>query len=968
MPNIILKNDDKIITIQHTSAPYIVKSNDYNDLLNKPDLSVYATKIYVDDELAGKAEKVHVHTISSVTGLQSALNGKANSVHTHLIQDVTNLQAELDSKADTTHNHDGRYYTEAETDAKLALKANASDLTAHTSNTSNPHSVTKAQVGLGNAENTSDANKPVSTATQTALDAKESLSNKDTSVLLGSSDVKYPSQKAVKTYVDTADAAHVAAADPHTQYMNSDRGDARYAGQPYAVMAKSQFASLSSSYGILGRIFGNDGYKNDLQVYGLSTQAGTPTPDVPVPIVSTTGDVTVRSDNKNLLSISAPASTTTNGITRTYNADGSITLNGTVGGTEGLSVPLVTPLTLTGVVTHSIGATVPSSVWISLNNNSTTMISPSQSSKTWTADSTTFTSYYIYMASGVVFSNFTIRPQIESGSTATAFEKNMRTTQTLPLGTTRLRSLPNGVSDRIYKDGSTWKLEQNVGQTVLNGTGLTWANDTTTVSTDYAYFYTSNLDNTISNAAHPNVISDKLKGESFGLLSSSVIATDSISGSASTDRIRIYILKTRLSAVTVAAFNTYLASNNITVNYGLTTPITTTITDPTLITALENIRTYQGVTNITASTPVSGSYGLDLTTSLANKANVADTVTLTGTQTVTNKTLTNPVINNARPTANVGSDVGTSALYYNNLFARRHYFNSTAYIDGATAGRMQATGLFMPVQATTAGAPAYVKGAIYFDTTLNKLRIGGATGWGDYATSAELTSGLATKGQVNSVLAGANVSVDNTDPANPVVSSTASGVSDHGALTGLADDDHTQYHNDTRGDARYLKLAGGALTGGLTGTTAAFTGNVTTTANAGVGVSSPLANLHINGSGPTLLVKDSSTSTVTGNARLRLAESGAGGSLDNYWDIRADGAIDSNFGFAIGNNNVTNVLYLQRSTGFMGIGTTSTPSRLTVNGDTEMLGSTSGVILASPDGTRYRVTVANGGTLTITAA
>jgi hypothetical protein len=33
------------------------------------------------------------------------------------------------------------------------------------------------------------------------------------------------------------------------------------------------------------------------------------------------------------------------------------------------------------------------------------------------------------------------------------------------------------------------------------------------------------------------------------------------------------------------------------------------------------------------------------------------------------------------------------------------------------------------------------------------------------------------------------------------------GVTDHGALTGLSDDDHPQYHNNTRGDARY------ALTG-----------------------------------------------------------------------------------------------------------------------------------------------------------
>lgn len=33
---------------------------------------------------------------------------------------------------------------------------------------------------------------------------------------------------------------------------------------------------------------------------------------------------------------------------------------------------------------------------------------------------------------------------------------------------------------------------------------------------------------------------------------------------------------------------------------------------------------------------------------------------------------------------------------------------------------------------------------------------------------------------------------------------------DHGALTGLADDDHPQYHNDTRGDARYDPLGAAA--------------------------------------------------------------------------------------------------------------------------------------------------------------
>jgi hypothetical protein len=47
----------------------------------------------------------------------------------------------------------------------------------------------------------------------------------------------------------------------------------------------------------------------------------------------------------------------------------------------------------------------------------------------------------------------------------------------------------------------------------------------------------------------------------------------------------------------------------------------------------------------------------------------------------------------------------------------------------AITGGISATGTISPQQAATASAPAYVKGAIYFDTTLNKLRVGGATAW-----------------------------------------------------------------------------------------------------------------------------------------------------------------------------------------------------------------------------------------------
>ena len=63
------------------------------------------------------------------------------------------------------------------------------------------------------------------------------------------------------------------------------------------------------------------------------------------------------------------------------------------------------------------------------------------------------------------------------------------------------------------------------------------------------------------------------------------------------------------------------------------------------------------------------------------------------------------------------------------------FFNGTTQIGyigltkASVVGTFTAGGTISPQQATTAAAPAYVKGAIYFDTTLNKLRVGGATDW-----------------------------------------------------------------------------------------------------------------------------------------------------------------------------------------------------------------------------------------------
>ena len=86
----------------------------------------------------------------------------------------------------------------------LSLKANLASPTF----TGTVSGIDKTMVGLANVDNTTDANKPVSTATQTALDLKENLSNKSADIAAdAASTTKYPSVKAIKDYVDSLNAA-----------------------------------------------------------------------------------------------------------------------------------------------------------------------------------------------------------------------------------------------------------------------------------------------------------------------------------------------------------------------------------------------------------------------------------------------------------------------------------------------------------------------------------------------------------------------------------------------------------------------------------------------------------------------------------------------------------------------------------------------------------------------------------------
>jgi len=103
----------------------------------------------------------HVHTTAQVTGLVTALNvldGRLDALEASPGGGVTDHGA-LTGLGDDDHP---QYFEATRLADVLADYATAG------------HTHTKAAIGLGNVDNTSDANKPVSTATQTALDAKAS--------------------------------------------------------------------------------------------------------------------------------------------------------------------------------------------------------------------------------------------------------------------------------------------------------------------------------------------------------------------------------------------------------------------------------------------------------------------------------------------------------------------------------------------------------------------------------------------------------------------------------------------------------------------------------------------------------------------------------------------------------------------------------------------------------------------------
>lgn len=183
--------------------------------------------------------------------------------------------------------------------------SNKSSIEKHVANKLNPHGVTKSQVGLGNADNTSDVNKPVSTAQQNAINSALSTA---------------------KEYADTK-VANLVGAAPETLDTLEEVAQALAENDDVVEALNNAIGTKANQSDFNSHISNKNnphGVTAEQTPYDKNT-SGLNASNVQGAIDELKG--TIGNTRKNLLK-NTGTTTTINGVTFTVNSDKSVTVSG----------------------------------------------------------------------------------------------------------------------------------------------------------------------------------------------------------------------------------------------------------------------------------------------------------------------------------------------------------------------------------------------------------------------------------------------------------------------------------------------------------------------------------------------------------------------------------------------------------------------------------------------------------------
>lgn len=181
----------KIYIVQDTNLTYRWSGTDYVEISKSLALGETSSTAYPGDKGKATTDKLNRIPDKLITDTVNVNQSTTEAVlnfttyrqeaqqigrNTLAITSATTSQAGLMSSSDKT-KLDGLKDQAGITSDIDAVQTN---LETHINNKSNPHEVTKDQVGLSEVDNTSDANKPISTATQNALNDKFSATEGNT--------------------------------------------------------------------------------------------------------------------------------------------------------------------------------------------------------------------------------------------------------------------------------------------------------------------------------------------------------------------------------------------------------------------------------------------------------------------------------------------------------------------------------------------------------------------------------------------------------------------------------------------------------------------------------------------------------------------------------------------------------------------------------------------------------------------
>ena len=273
---------------------------------------------------------------------------------------------------------------------------------------------------------------------------------------------------------DAASAANAAATLANTAYNTASTAVTQLAS--YVPISAGNILTKSLDGTASAPVTAVDAFAGPLLgavIQGNSTQSGTPTPSAPVAIKSV-DDGTITCAGYNLLHLpyvskEAGYSTTTNGITYTVNANGSISLSGTASANANIDLVNQSNGYLVRGRTYTL-CNMPSGVKARFYDGSDTTTSASQITGTIPASGNY--NFGLRIDKNVALQGtVTVYPQLVIGSSAKDYQPYATpTTLTLPTLSEPLRSLPDGTHDTltINRDGSG-TVTRRVGKYVVTG-------------------------------------------------------------------------------------------------------------------------------------------------------------------------------------------------------------------------------------------------------------------------------------------------------------------------------------------------------------------------------------------------------------------------------------------------------------------------------------------------------------------